>query len=603
MGGSVSKRQLWQIQSGQSPSGTGGHHDPFAYVVPQPSSLDTISGFVEQMGSPVGTILPSPPALTVGVDVPFYWQNITAREHTPQTGYHWTRKWHGAIHPLDHELHVSAIYLDKDTTPPDTTFLFFSCNSSFDLVALQNLARRRRAQWIAAGLAQENVRGIYVDFINGSQFATDSCTLLEEIQRHLLEPVIDQGRTWSLWTQAEVLGFLNMRLQRFALETGLIRKQAQVTAGSGNISYPSDLLEERRLGFGVTSNFPTSGIVSYWKLDEVTGTRADSIITTGNNLTDINTVPGIPGKISNAAFFAEASVETLSRSNNPTIQTGDISFTFAGWVNLTNGAFGGRKTIISKGVIFAGAEYFFCYNKGSDRFTFQVNASSELTAISLGSPGFGEWHFFVVWHDSVADTINIQMDNGAVDSLAYAGGGIANSSEFRISSSSDDARYHNGGVDEVGFWKRVLTADERTALWNDGDGLTYPSAPTIITSTLERIDQSASDNSYIDWENTTDTPVAFVEEPKNSGTFQLVPPPSVSGVVDVLYVPLPEKITAACTSLPFPNFFTNFIKWGVIADMLMKEGEANDPARANAAEQRWQEGIELAKTLLGDPKQ
>jgi len=29
-------------------------------------------------------------------------------------------------------------------------------------------------------------------------------------------------------------------------------------------------------------------------------------------------------------------------------------------------------------------------------------------------------------------------------------------------------------IDEVGFWTRVLTEDERTALYNSGDGITYP---------------------------------------------------------------------------------------------------------------------------------
>jgi hypothetical protein len=35
-------------------------------------------------------------------------------------------------------------------------------------------------------------------------------------------------------------------------------------------------------------------------------------------------------------------------------------------------------------------------------------------------------------------------------------------------------QYHDGRIDEVGIWKRVLTAAERTQLYNGGLGYTYP---------------------------------------------------------------------------------------------------------------------------------
>ena len=43
--------------------------------------------------------------------------------------------------------------------------------------------------------------------------------------------------------------------------------------------------------------------------------------------------------------------------------------------------------------------------------------------------------------------------------------------------------YFNGRIDSVGFWKRVLTSAERTALYNSGNGLEYsfPFAPTSTT--------------------------------------------------------------------------------------------------------------------------
>jgi hypothetical protein len=44
--------------------------------------------------------------------------------------------------------------------------------------------------------------------------------------------------------------------------------------------------------------------------------------------------------------------------------------------------------------------------------------------------------------------------------------------------------YTNGSIDEVGFWKRVLTADERTWLYNSGAGRTYSEADASLKTNL-----------------------------------------------------------------------------------------------------------------------
>lgn len=76
----------------------------------------------------------------------------------------------------------------------------------------------------------------------------------------------------------------------------------------------------------LASAFPVqqSGIVSYWKLDETSGTRVDSI--GSNDLTDNNTVGYGTGKVSNAADFEADNSEYLSVANNASINlTRDIT--------------------------------------------------------------------------------------------------------------------------------------------------------------------------------------------------------------------------------------------------------------------------------------
>lgn len=226
-----------------------------------------------------------------------------------------------------------------------------------------------------------------------------------------------------------------------------------------------------------------TGIVSYWKMDEASGTRVDSVLTTGNDLADNNTVTQNPGKIAGAGQFTAANSEFLSRASNASLQTGDIAFTWAGWVyldSLVNG------TMLAKWGTDAGSrEYISFFNHDdhapNDRFTFGVstdgNAGTFVDATTFGAPSTATWYHLGMWHDPTANTINIRVNNGAANSAAFATGVRSGATTFvfgRLGSAS--LYYLNGRWDEVGFWKRLLTDQEWTTLYNGGNGMTYPFA-------------------------------------------------------------------------------------------------------------------------------
>src|SRR5687768_6183754 len=75
-------------------------------------------------------------------------------------------------------------------------------------------------------------------------YTDTSGRILSEIQRHLLETTIDEGATWSLWTQAEVLAYLNRRISRFRKETGITVTTASLTGGVTGPTFdlPADLI-------------------------------------------------------------------------------------------------------------------------------------------------------------------------------------------------------------------------------------------------------------------------------------------------------------------------------------------------------------------------
>lgn len=217
----------------------------------------------------------------------------------------------------------------------------------------------------------------------------------------------------------------------------------------------------------------TADLVAYWPLSEASGTRAD--VVGNNNLTDNATVTGAVGKLGNASQFTAANSEYLSIADNSDLSMGDIDFTIAGWIYLDT--LGADRGVISKWATAPNSEYLVQV-LASNQLRFQVsNNGTAATGITNTSVTLAAttWYFFVAWHDSVANTVNLQVNNGTIASTAHTTGVFNGASELRIGSVQSAGQYWNGRIDDTGLWKgRVLTAAQRTNLYNGGAGLAYP---------------------------------------------------------------------------------------------------------------------------------
>lgn len=225
----------------------------------------------------------------------------------------------------------------------------------------------------------------------------------------------------------------------------------------------------------------TDNLISYWKLDEATAaSRADSVGT--NTLTDVNSVSQQTGKISNCAGFASASSQKLTLSDNSSISTGDIDFTFSGWVYFTT--LGAVRDLWTKWVDAGNQrEYLLLYNSGTNRLEWYVSnngtAAVVVTANNFGAPSTSTWYHVVTWHDSVNNQIGIAVNAGTADTASHTTGVFDSTATFALGARNTSPAYHNGRIDELGFWKRVLTSTERTQLYNSGNGLAYPFAAGV----------------------------------------------------------------------------------------------------------------------------
>jgi len=236
---------------------------------------------------------------------------------------------------------------------------------------------------------------------------------------------------------------------------------------------------------GLTVAIPDSlfnNLVSWWTLDETSAGMAPVVRLDShgaNHLTDNGTTPSTAGKISLATQHTNAVPDWLSHVSNADLQTGDIDFTFTGWVYLDNLAT--SQMLIAKDNNVAGErEYYLKYQTGVNRFQAAVfravDAPVLVNANTLGLPVVGTWYFIAIWHNAAADTINIQVNNGGIDSVATGGAlQAASAAEFQIGKREFAGAEEplDGRVDEVGFWKRLLTVEEKTALYNSGIGVGY----------------------------------------------------------------------------------------------------------------------------------
>lgn len=102
-------------------------------------------------------------------------------------------------------------------------------------------------------------------------------TVLSEIQRLTLENAGDAGVSWpsGMWTQAEVLGYLNQRQDRFLGATGIIwkRDERNITLSQANQAHPTDWIATYLIAY-------RTGASRYVELPRVDALELDFILST-----------------------------------------------------------------------------------------------------------------------------------------------------------------------------------------------------------------------------------------------------------------------------------------------------------------------------------
>jgi hypothetical protein len=265
-----------------------------------------------------------------------------------------------------------------------------------------------------------------------------------------------------------------------------------------------------------------ANLVSWWTMDEASGTRNDSHGT--NHLTDNNTVESAAGAVSAAAeaggilstygaasFSKDLVIGTgngakfvtvgaggddafFTRAHTADFDISNVDFSFSTWVKFPSPEADGGYLINWQGNNAGERSWFLQYNSGTAR-QFQPSRWMRLICAGVSSDlwldldmtgiDITKWFNITIWYDSASNTAYMSVNDGTPVSGVVPGGFAADSGTdyLQIQGSGQSAPYGappSWCIDSTGFWRKKLSGAEVTSLYNGGRALSYD----LVTGSL-----------------------------------------------------------------------------------------------------------------------
>lgn len=221
-----------------------------------------------------------------------------------------------------------------------------------------------------------------------------------------------------------------------------------------------------------------AGARAHWRMDTIAATTPD--LFGGLPLTNFGPVVE-PGLIGNSLGFH---IGDWLESSDANFQTGNIKFGFTGWIRRFNTG-PGSELVLGRWAGAGNREYRLYLTGGQLRFEVSSNGTASAGVTNPAVLSLNDWTLFACWHDPVADTINLKVNNGAIASTAHAAGVFAAAAatfEVGFDESTLSATL-DAGIDSLTFWKNGFpTESELDALYNADLGVDYPFASGVCNT-------------------------------------------------------------------------------------------------------------------------
>lgn len=232
-------------------------------------------------------------------------------------------------------------------------------------------------------------------------------------------------------------------------------------------------------GFTVDSSGTlTTNLVSYWKLNETNSAAIRTDLVNINHFTPIGSaVSSAIGKLGSCSVFFLDGSAFLRASHDASLLVGNSNFSVALWCKVTDSTIRNatRNTMIMcKGSDTKGTLEWKLWYRGSDNrpmFTVSANGSDSLSAVCSAPVIMAHTAWYCLMAGKSSNNIWVQEGTGTISIVSWNSSLITTGNsdlQIALSDTASTAGYYvwGGAIDEVGFWMKYLSAQERTDLRN-----------------------------------------------------------------------------------------------------------------------------------------
>lgn len=274
-------------------------------------------------------------------------------------------------------------------------------------------------------------------------------------------PSVSQVRPWKGWI--DELVFYDRLLNS-------AERAASYNSGNGT-AYPTPSVNL------------LNGLISWWSMDEATGTRFD-LSGNGYHLTPVSPVSSQSGIVNNATRVSGSGTTGayLSSTNQGLISkiSGDNIIYICYWAQRISSSSSLLIGIWNSSNDERVWHQYLRHHTDDVRFFGSADgANTAFTLISgTGTANENTWRFVEFYHDAENDEVGWALDGSAFTTQAFSGGlfgSLSPTTEFAVGkySNSNTAQW-NGDVDEMVIYNRIPSSEERAALYNSGNGTAFP---------------------------------------------------------------------------------------------------------------------------------
>jgi len=222
-----------------------------------------------------------------------------------------------------------------------------------------------------------------------------------------------------------------------------------------------------------------TNLVAFWELDNVNDAHG------ANTLTNTGPASFVAANVGNGVDITGASTY-LSIADNAALSTGDIDFTIQLWAKFDN--LTATRGVLGKcdNLGIGGDLEYVIYTTDTGFARLRLYNGSSFVTLETTSPlSTATWYHIIGYYNAATNTAGLIVNDGTPVTGSYSPGPWDTGNSLYIGTDFPSVNPFDGIIDQVGIWKRVLSAAEITQLYNGGNGLSYAaiSAPRFILGT------------------------------------------------------------------------------------------------------------------------